>query len=312
MSPYSWKSLGLIILLICFPLFHCHKPSISHPPSSPVVPLSSQSIIDQLGDKLSITWGEFDQQVLNHIILELAQIEDPGMRLVAATQYFLSIPYDPNTNTGEPPILDPVTGEVIKEDSESLCINFEGMDCITLLEISLALCYSKDYEDFISSLQQIKYRDGQITYDHRNHYTVDWLYNAQKLGMLRNLTPDLEYSQTLYRSLSLLQDYPTIHRSITFISKWMVPEMEDLMQPGDIIAFVSHRDDLDIGHIALLVPSDDGLILRHASRLSRKVTDNGSIGYYLRISAYLYKGILWIRPIPKDPYFPIFTLKEDD
>jgi hypothetical protein len=312
MFTNDWLPLGLMTLILCFPLFNCHKPSISHPPSSPVIPTPSENIIDQLGEQLSITWGEFDQETLNQIIMDLAQIEDPGIRLVAATQYFLSIPYDPNTNTGEPAIIDSSTGEVIKEDSEKLCINFAAMDCITLLEISLALCYSKDYEDFIFNLQQIKYQDGQISYNHRNHYTVDWLYNAQKLGILDNLTADLEYSQTLYRSLSVLENYPIVYRPITFISKWMVPEMEHLMLPGDIIAFVSHRDDLDIGHIALLVPSEEGLILRHASRLSKKVTDNGRVGYYLRISAYLYKGIVWIRPIPKDPYFPIISLKEDD
>src|SRR5688572_10212366 len=51
-------------------------------------------------------------------------------------------------------------------------------DCVVFVEHTLAMALSNDFPSFMSILQRIRYKDGQIGVTTRNHYTeADWNVN---------------------------------------------------------------------------------------------------------------------------------------
>lgn len=147
--------------------------------------------------------------------------------LKIATSY-LGTPYVANTleNDGE----------------ESLIINLKEVDCLTLVEYSLAqaMCSSsgslekapsnslvKDSSPvdssfdvsslnspFARNLQKIRYRNGIINgYTSRLHYTSDWIDNGIRQGFLQDITAE-HSPNTLTLSLSYMSTHPQLYKRL--------------------------------------------------------------------------------------------------
>ncbi|MGA1825648.1 MAG: N-acetylmuramoyl-L-alanine amidase-like domain-containing protein [bacterium] len=83
--------------------------------------------------------------------------------------------------------LDPL-GEGFGLDPDPL-ISTRKFDCTTFVEVVLAISLSKKEEEIIQNLNQIRYKDGKISYFNRNHFMVsDWIPENSKTGLL---SPDL-------------------------------------------------------------------------------------------------------------------------
>lgn len=143
--------------------------------------------------------------------------------LKIATSY-LGTPYVANTleNDGE----------------ESLLINLKEVDCLTLVEYTLAqaLCSSSgslekessnslikdsspvdsssDVSLFAHNLQKIRYRNGIIDgYPSRLHYTSDWIDNGIRQGFLQDVTAE-HSPNTLTLSLSYMSTHPQLYKKL--------------------------------------------------------------------------------------------------
>lgn len=146
---------------------------------------------------------------------------DPVLKI--ATSY-LGTPYVANTleNDGE----------------ESLLINLKEVDCLTLVEYTLAqaLCSSSgslekessnslikdsspvdsssDVSLFAHNLQKIRYRNGIIDgYPSRLHYTSDWIDNGIRQGFLQDVTAE-HSPNTLTLSLSYMSTHPQLYKKL--------------------------------------------------------------------------------------------------
>lgn len=68
-------------------------------------------------------------------------------------------------------------GESGTYDTDAL-IDFTKADCVTYVEQSLALATSDSYDDLVAKLQRIRYKDGLIGFETRNHFMIsDWIAN---------------------------------------------------------------------------------------------------------------------------------------
>lgn len=57
-------------------------------------------------------------------------------------------------------------------------INMDGFDCVTFIEHVMALAYAKQSVDILPKLNSIRYLNGEVAYEKRNHFFVeDWLKN---------------------------------------------------------------------------------------------------------------------------------------
>ncbi len=66
-------------------------------------------------------------------------------------------------------------------------------DCTTLIETVVAIAISKDLEGFQQNIKNIRYKDGVIAYESRNHFIdLDWIPNNIRSGILdRDITDEI-------------------------------------------------------------------------------------------------------------------------
>ena len=186
-----------------------------------------------------------------------------------------------------------------KDGNEQLVINLTGLDCTTFLENALVLARcvktgKTSFDDYLSELQFIRYRDGVIDqYPSRLHYFSDWIYDNVKKGILKDLSKDLggekikfkvDFMSTHPESYKQLKDTPDFIpiikkqekniscREYYFIPKDELAAKEESIQNGDLIAITTTVEGLDIGHVGIAVKMDDGRIyLMHAPTVNTRV-----------------------------------------
>ncbi len=213
---------------------------------------------------------------------------------------------------------------------EAPSVNFEGMDCWTFFEISLAFARMLDDpqtewtpERMLHYIELDRYRDGQCTgeYLSRLHYLEDWLANNRQRGLLKDLTLDLgghsvphsaremsigwRHYRYLAANKSLLGPLAKMEARVSSqplnqIPKSKVAGIESQLQDGDIIGIVARdRNGLySTAHVGLALRRDDGTHFMHASSPGNA----GRVVVDARISQYLAahrsdSGILVARPI---------------
>ncbi len=198
----------------------------------------------------------------------------------------------------------PYAGGTLEGDPEVLTVNLRKTDCILLVEACTAMTLLlKDndakgippFKDFCSMLRTLRYRDGITAgYPSRLHYTSEWLLQAQDNGFLREVTAELG-GTPLHQEFSFMSshrdNYPRLREddgalglirraeerldtAATYFSipSEKIPEIEDNIQDGDIICFLSTTPGLDITHTGIACRGKDGsLHFIHASMKEGKV-----------------------------------------
>ena len=214
---------------------------------------------------------------------------------------------------------------------EAPSVNFQGMDCWTFFEISLAFARMlEEPEDKWASSTMLhyieldRYRGGECTgsYLSRLHYLEDWLADNQRRGLLEDLTPKLGGVRAAHsaremsvgwRQYRYLKANPGLlgplremeanvsSRPLYQIPKNRVAKIESKIQSGDIIGIVSHdRGGLySTAHVGLALKTSDGTThFMHASSPSnagKVVVDSSISGYLARYRSD--SGILVARPL---------------
>lgn len=232
--------------------------------------------------------------------------------LKIATSY-LGTPYVANTleNDGE----------------ESLIINLKEVDCLTLVEYTLAqaLCSSSgslEKTPFARNLQKIRYRNGIINgYTSRLHYTSDWIDNGIRQGFLQDITAE-HSPNTLTLSLSYMSTHPQLYKRLAnspenvarmaeqekaitgkvihWLPKSKLPEAGlPWIMDGDIIAITTKLPGLDIAHMGIAKHVDGNLHLLHASSTLGKVVVSDEPLNHLLNNKKSWTGIRVIRMSPQ-------------
>lgn len=203
--------------------------------------------------------------------------KDPGTAIVAIGKMFLGTPYKAHT--------------LESSDPEQLIITFQGLDCTTFVENVLAfymLYHNKvfSFDAFAEQLQKIRYRDGQIDgYPSRLHYFTEWIANNTDKGWLEDVTAQLGGSKNTKKRefMSTHRDaYSALNRDAAYngvlvmeaalenssyfvLDKDHIEKVESSIQNGDIIAFATSIDGLDVTHTGLAIWHKERVHLLHAS-----------------------------------------------
>lgn len=258
-------------------------------------------------------FSEFDVEVCNSkfsLALEKSLSQKPiSQIIIEVAKTFLGADYKAST--------------LESSSDENLVINLSAFDCTTFIEnvIAISRCIQKNkttFQDYLAELQFIRYRDGQIDqYPSRLHYFSDWIFNNSNKNICRDLTKELggepisfevnfmTMHPENYNQLKENKDFIPIiktqeeeisNRIYYFIPKSSVREVDEKINEGDLIAFTTNIDGLDIGHVGLAIRMGDGKIhLLHAPVVGSKVQISE-----LPISEYIKKvkkhtGIIVVR-----------------
>ena len=142
---------------------------------------------------------------------------------------------------GSPYIVD--SNEILPERSFSM--RLIGFDCFTFVESVVALVLltrlkKYSFKSFHKILQKIRYRSGEKkSYTSRLHYFLDWVYENQKKGIIKDLTKNIggrPFKKTINFMTRNIEAYPPLkdlriikkiamiekrltHRTFYFISK---------------------------------------------------------------------------------------------
>ena len=214
--------------------------------------------------------------------------------------------------------------------NEQLRIYLTKTDCIlfveTCLDLALTVKECKTCPDFVQFAWKVastRYRcDAPWGYGDRIHYTTEWIRRQDKV--LKDITLDLggevydhqiNYMSThpdSYKQLGNARNIPRaalalqkiteteaeLNRTpMTFIPKDKVAGIENKIETGDIICFVSAIEGLDIAHVAIAYVKDGRTGFIHASQAAGKVIiDPKTISGYVSSRSNL-AGIKVVRPL---------------
>lgn len=234
-----------------------------------------------------------------------------GEIMVKIGSYFLNTPYVAHTL------------ESGKE--EKLVINLREMDCTTFAENVLAMTNtvrSKDpgFDRFIKEIERIRYRNGvRDGYLSRLHYFSDWIYDNHQKKIVRDMSRDIahilypnktDFMSTHPQSYKVLGENPGLidglkafemeisERKAWFIPKKNLPEFEDQLTDGDIIAITTNIDGLDVVHVGMVIRAEGGKVrmLHASSREMKVVVTEETLNEYLQGSKTA-TGIMVARPL---------------
>ncbi len=200
-------------------------------------------------------------------------------------------------------------GTLEKGAVERLVINLGEFDCTTFVETALALSLcmrngKHDFGDFCDFLRRIRYQGGEVAYEKRLHYFTSWIESNTSAGFVTEGSQDelpaalFDETQTLEVSYMTTHadQYPQIKadtltfgqiamtetgltgKKYKYIPKRLLlrgtKALKKYVQNGDIIAIVTSKSGLDVGHVGIASWHGDGTLhLLNASQVRKKVTD---------------------------------------
>jgi len=200
--------------------------------------------------------------------------------------YFIGTPY--------------LANRLSKSNPEKLYFSFNDFDCVTFIENVLALYNSNGSNNrFVDNLKNIRYNDS-ISYESRNHYLTSGLEKLVKLNFLMPINNELN-SSVIQKDINFLSKHVInknvdksyllkIEKSISYknmyyFGKGKYSEIEYLIKSGDVIAFVSSRNDLDFRHVGFVYIKHNKKYILHASQENNNVCISE-----LTIDKYVFKN----------------------
>jgi D-alanyl-D-alanine carboxypeptidase/D-alanyl-D-alanine-endopeptidase (penicillin-binding protein 4) len=157
-------------------------------------------------------------------------------------------------------------------------IDLSRVDCVTFVEQVLALACSESYDEAVGRLQEIRYRDGLISYESRNHFMVaDWVRNNSHF--VRDVSAELGLeTESVERAISKadffdMTDAPDLgHETpdetlrIEAVPKRLAAEAAPRMPSPALVCFIGDVDWLFALHCGVFMRNEDGSgVLYHAS-----------------------------------------------
>ena len=187
-------------------------------------------------------------------------------------QYFIGAPY--------------LANRLSKSNPEKVYFSFTDFDCVTYVENVLALYNSKgNHIQFSENLIKIRYNDS-ISYENRNHYLTSGLEKLVKLNILTPINNPFN-SKSVFKSIDYLSEHVNnkhIDRSkliktensissrpIYYFDSMNDSDTKNLIQNGDVIAFLSSRNDLDFKHVGFVYIKNNKKYILHASQEKKVV-----------------------------------------
>jgi hypothetical protein len=209
--------------------------------------------------------------------------------------------------------------------SEPLRLDLTRFDCVSLVEACLAIARlarqpgEPAWTDFAREMERMRYRGGERAgYASRLHYFSEWISDAEARGLLRDLGQELggaadrrplrfmTSNPDAYPALGhpgMVEAIAQVERALDESPRWVVPteriaRIDDRLQTGDIVAFATAIEGLDVTHAAFAYRDGAGpMRVLHAPLSGGVVEITGStLEQYVR-AIRRSTGILVARPL---------------
>ena len=194
-----------------------------------------------------------NRKITQQLLQDIRPLATVGERLKFITAQFLGKPY----------IIGPLIGS--DAEPEVFTATYDGFDCVTYLETCLALAWAKKADEVSGLLHAIRYRNGNIAWEDRLHYTTDWSKYHIKRGVFTDITRG-EDTLSRTKEINFLKCFAPRTITYRYFPKRKLGKVSKRLQDGDLIYFASTRKGLDTFHVGLLFWVNDKLVLRHSAK----------------------------------------------
>ena len=181
-------------------------------------------------------------------------------------------------------------------------VDLGGVDCFTFIDYVEAMRISGSFSEFIANLQKIRYREGRVTFENRNHFFTDW--REFNVGFVEDATGEIGKSASVKvrKMLNIKKDGTSWVAGIRPVQREMeyIPsgasdgKVLAALRTGDYAGIYTDAPGLDVSHVGIIIKDDGNIYLRHASARHKKVVDEDLRNY---ISGK--PGLIILRPLPR-------------
>lgn len=227
---------------------------------------------------------------------------------------------------GTPYVLGPLGEGPEGEFDRGPLVSFSALDCTTFVEETMAFALAGSYAGGLDVLRRIRYRDGIVRYETRNHFPeTDWLPNLSAAGFLADVTeavagdrtrvarkviskrdwyrkkteadlkgfdaePPKERAKRLRRLRALGEEMPDEKASLPYVPIEALDEVLPAVPSGTVASLV--REDRPerptlVTHQFFIMDGPKGKVVRHAA-FGKAVEDVPASEYFARL-----KGSSW-------------------
>ncbi len=271
--------------------FEPHPKSVSNGVSDSHDKVVSHRIDDTAHYQVDATYSQSDISRINSLLREASQLkEKPKSWMLWFGKKFIGVPY--------------VGGTLDRAEEEKLVINTSELDCTTFVEIVTALtrCMSgngkRDFSDFCRQLQHVRYINGEIAYEKRQHYFTVWISDNAEEGIVTDIQNNPPFTKVQHVSVNWMtthqQSYKMLKnnakrlqgikaleeqisgKSYRYIPKEQIMDsrlFRNTIHNGDILVMITNKKGLDTTHIGIASWHQDGLHMLNASSIHKKVID---------------------------------------
>ena len=233
-----------------------------------------------MGPPARILVSSADTLEIGRLCSLVADTAEVGERISTVSAEWLGRPYVLNS-------LDP------RGPTESLRIDLQAFDCVTMVETALAISLSEDFQQFVDALRGIRYQNGVVAWESRNHYMTDWVTNNLSSGVIQNLTTGAATMEKI-TVLDAVEGLLPKLTAFRYFPQEKLGSVRRRLQTGDIACFASLKPGLDVFHTGFILMAGGEVVLRHASRSSAMVLDQDLDQF---VSANKMLGVIFVRPV---------------
>jgi Protein of unknown function (DUF1460) len=224
---------------------------------------------------------DLNRRRVKHLLSKTKNDRSTGSRIDVLSRHFLGHSYKTN----------PLIGSA--DTSEVFTASLNGFDCVTYLETILALARASNVDDFIEWLRKIRYEQGRVEWERRNHYITLWIRNNVRDGIIRPVSMPAVPILSRERILNVVPGLAAQRTRLRCVPKPAVPRLAEYLQSGDLIFFVSTRKNLDVFHAGIIVRDGKSMLMRHASRSQGLVVEQ-ELSEFLKENRMA--GVIVMRP----------------
>src|SRR6266436_4751370 len=163
---------------------------------------------------------------VEHLLSRTNSDRSAGSRIDVLSRHFLGHSYEENSLIGS------------ADTPEVFTASLDGFDCVTYIETVLALAHASSADDFIDSLRKIRYEQGRVKWERRNHYMTAWIRNNARQGFIKSVTVPAASARIRERILKVVPGLAARRTRLKCVPKSDIAWLERNLKTGDLIFFV--------------------------------------------------------------------------
>lgn len=226
---------------------------------------------------------------IDSLLQQAQSIHDAGAKVDYISQHFLNTRYQPHTLVGS------------AKKPEQFNVRLDAVDCMTYIESVEALRRSYSFSHFMDNIKAVRYKDGVVAFQNRNHFFLNWRDNNAPFiaDVTRQIGDTASKGVTKYLNHAhdkpLIPGIPVVETLLHYIPGYRIDgKILGRLKNGDYVGLYTDKQGLDVTHVGIIIKKGQQTFFRHASNepYVNRVVDADFVDYFKH-----QRGFVVMRPL---------------